>query len=79
MHIIVFDIKDPNDPNGRPIVDTTIKDKLILTLKAADSFSKAQFIWHTPFDALIDAGICPKCGDKVKPYWKLCPWCGSKL
>ncbi|MCX5633612.1 MAG: zinc ribbon domain-containing protein [Phycisphaerae bacterium] len=79
MHIIVFDINDANDPNGRPIVDTTIKDKLTLTLEAADSFSKAQFIWHTPFDAIIDAGICPKCGDKVKPYWRLCPWCGSKL
>jgi hypothetical protein len=79
MHIIVFDIKDTNDPNGRPIVDTTIKDKLTLTLEAADSFGKAQFIWHSPFDALIDAGICPKCGDKIKPYWRLCPWCGSKL
>jgi hypothetical protein len=76
MHIIVFDI---NDPNGKPLVDTTVKDKLILTLESSDSFGKAQFIWHTPFDAIIDAGNCPKCGDKIKPYWRLCPWCGNKL
>ncbi len=75
-HFLVFDI---NDPNGKPLVDTTIKDRIVLTLEAANSFNKAQFIWHTPFDALIDAGNCPKCGDKVKPYWRLCPWCGNKL
>ena len=76
IHIIVF---DANDSNGEPVIDTTVKSRLLLTLEPADSFSKAQFIWHTPFDAIIDAGICPKCGDKIKPYWRFCPWCGGKL
>lgn len=76
IHVIVFDI---NDPNGKEIIDTTVKDRIVLTLDASGSFSKTMFSWHSPFDALIDAGTCPKCGDKVKPYWRFCPWCGSKL
>ncbi|MGA2915450.1 MAG: zinc ribbon domain-containing protein [Sedimentisphaerales bacterium] len=76
MHFVVF---DTNDSNGTPLVDTTIKDRIVLTLDASGSFAKTQFIWHTPFDAIIDAGTCPNCGDKVKPYWRFCPWCGSKL
>jgi len=76
MHFIVF---DSNDSDGKPVVETTIKDRIVLTLEKSGSYAKTQFIWHTPFESLIDAGNCPKCGDKIKPYWKLCPWCGGKL
>jgi hypothetical protein len=76
MHILVFDI---NDPNGKALVDTTKRDKLTLTLEASDSFSKAEFTWHTPFDAVTDAGNCSKCGEKIKAKWYYCPWCGNKL
>jgi hypothetical protein len=75
-HMIIFDV---NDPNGKALVDTAKRDKLTLVLEASDSFSKVQFTWHTPFDALIDAGTCSKCGEKVRAYWYYCPSCGNKL
>jgi hypothetical protein len=75
-HIIIFDI---NDPNGKPLINTAKKDKLTLVLEASDSFGRAQFTWHTPFDAIIDAPNCSKCGEKIKASWYYCPWCGNKL
>ena len=76
MHMLIFDF---NDPNGKALVDTTKRDKLALTLEASGSFSRAEFTWHTPFDAVTDAGSCPKCGEKIKAMWHYCPWCGNKL
>jgi hypothetical protein len=76
MHMLIFDF---NDPNGKALVDTTKRDKLALTLEASGSFSRAEFTWHTPFDAVTDAGFCPKCGEKIKAMWHYCPWCGNKL
>lgn len=76
MHILVFDI---NDPNGKCLVDTTKRDKLTLTLEASGLFNRAEFVWHTPFDAVTDAGACLKCGEKIKAKWHYCPWCGNKL
>ncbi len=76
MHILVFDI---NDPAGKPLVDTARRDKLTLVLDASGPFSRTEFTWHTPFDAVIDAGFCPKCGEKIKAQWHYCPWCGNKL
>ena len=75
-HILVFDI---NDPNGKALVDTAKRDKLTLVLESSGSFSKAEFTWHTPFDAVTDAGNCPDCGEKIKAKWHYCPWCGNKL
>jgi hypothetical protein len=75
-HILVFDI---NDPNGKALVDAAKRDKLTLILEASGSFSKAEFTWHTPFDAVTDAGNCSKCGEKIKAQWYYCPWCGNKL
>jgi len=76
MHMLIFDF---NDPNGKALVDTTKRDKLALTLEASGSFSRAEFTWHTPFDAVTDAGSCLKCGEKIKAMWHYCPWCGNKL
>jgi hypothetical protein len=76
MHILVFDF---NDPNGKGLVDTAKRDKLTLVLEASGSFDKAEFTWHTPFDAVTEAGICPKCSEKIKAKWHYCPWCGNKL
>jgi hypothetical protein len=76
MHMLVFDI---NDPNGKVLIDTAKRDKLTLVLEPSSSFSKAEFVWHTPFDAVVDAGNCPDCGEKIKAQWCYCPWCGNKL
>ncbi len=76
MHVLIFDI---NDPNGKALVDTTKRDKLTLILEASGSFSRAEFTWHTPFDAVTDAGNCSKCGEKIKAKWYYCPLCGNKL
>ena len=75
-HILVFDI---NDPNGKALVDTIKRNKLTLILEPSGSFGKAEFTWHTPFDAVTDAGNCSKCGEKIKAMWYYCPWCGNKL
>ncbi|MBN1787212.1 MAG: zinc ribbon domain-containing protein [Sedimentisphaerales bacterium] len=76
MHMLVFDFKDIT---GKPMVDAATRDKLTLILEPAGAFSKAEFVWHTPFDAVTAAGICPKCGEKIKAKWHYCPWCGNKL
>ena len=76
MHMLVFDI---NDPNGKVLVDTAKRDKLTLILEPSGSFGKAEFTWHTPFDAVTDAGNCPNCGEKIKAQWYYCPFCGNKL
>jgi len=75
-HILIFDV---NDPNGKALVDTTKRDKLTLILDASGPFSSTEFTWHTPFNAVIDAGNCSKCGEKVRAQWYYCPCCGNKL
>lgn len=76
MHILVFDFKDAA---GRPMVDAAKRDKLTLVLEPAGAYSKTEFVWHTPFDAVTAAANCPVCGEKIKAKWHYCPWCGNKL
>ena len=76
MHMLVFALKDAE---GKSIIDSSKRSKLMLTLKSAGLFDKAEFLWHTPFDAVTDAGFCQKCGEKIKAKWHYCPWCGNKL
>jgi hypothetical protein len=76
MHMLVFDFEDAS---GKPMVDAAGRDKLTLTLQAAGSFGRTEFLWHTPFDAVTDAGLCSKCGERMKAKWNYCPWCGNKL
>jgi hypothetical protein len=76
MYFLVFDL---NNSAGKSIIDSSTRDKLTLTLGSAGLFDRAEFVWHTPFDATTDAGVCPKCGEKIKAKWHYCPWCGNKL
>ncbi|MDD5133787.1 MAG: zinc ribbon domain-containing protein [Phycisphaerae bacterium] len=76
MYFLVFDL---NDSAGKSIIDSSTRDKLTLTLGSAGLFDRAEFVWHTPFDATTDAGACLKCGEKIKAKWHYCPWCGNKL
>ncbi|OHB58982.1 MAG: hypothetical protein A2173_01360 [Planctomycetes bacterium RBG_13_44_8b] len=76
MHMLVFDFKDSA---GKPMVDASKRDKLTLILEPAGAYSKTEFVWHTPFDAVTAAGNCPVCGEKIKAKWHYCPWCGNKL
>jgi hypothetical protein len=76
MYFLVFDL---NDSAGKSIIDSSTRDKLTLTLGSAGLFDRTEFVWHTPFDATTDAGVCPKCGEKIKAKWHYCPWCGNKL
>ncbi len=76
MHMLVFDFKDAA---GKPMVDASKRDKLTLILEPVGAYSKTEFVWHTPFDAVTVAAVCPVCGEKIKAKWHYCPWCGNKL
>ncbi len=76
LHTLVFPDKDKQ---GKPIVDTSKKDKLTLVLKPDGPFQEAVFTWHTPFDAMTSVPPCSKCGESVSAKWGHCPWCGAEL
>ena len=76
MHILVFAL---NNASGDRIVNTKKRDKLTLVLNDSGAFSRTVFTWRTPFDALSEDVICPRCGETLSAKWYYCPWCGNKL
>ena len=76
MHILVFPRKNTA---GVAIVNTNTRDKLTLVLNEGALFKKAVFTWRTPFDALTQEVICPRCRENASAKWHYCPWCGNKL
>jgi hypothetical protein len=64
---------------GKLVADSSRRSKLTLVLKADESFQKAVFVWHTPFDATTPVPPCRKCKETVSAKWSYCPWCGAKL
>jgi len=76
MHILVFPLKNTA---GAAIVNTNTRDKLTLVLNAGALFEKAVFTWRTPFDALTQEVICPRCRENASAKWHYCPWCGNRL
>ena len=76
MHILVFPF---NNPAGNCIVNTQKRDKLTVVLNQSETFKKTVFKWCTPFDALTEDVICPRCSEILSAKWYYCPWCGNKL
>ncbi len=76
MHVLIFPNKDKK---GEPVIDTHKKSKLTLVLNADGPYEKAVFTWHTPFDAMVNAPPCAKCGEEVSATWTFCAWCGAPL
>ncbi|MHB0947137.1 MAG: hypothetical protein ACYC3B_08185 [Sedimentisphaerales bacterium] len=76
MYFLVFDSKDAS---GKDIIESSKREKLTLVLQPAGLFDRTEFVWRTPFDATTDAGVCPKCSEKIKAMWNYCPWCGTAM
>ncbi|MFA6426461.1 MAG: hypothetical protein WCW64_09830 [Phycisphaerae bacterium] len=76
MYFLVFNSKDAA---GRNMIESSKREKLTLVLQPMGLFNRTEFVWRTPFDATTDAGVCLKCGEKIKAMWHYCPWCGMTL
>ncbi|HVF58052.1 MAG TPA: hypothetical protein VM934_18025 [Pyrinomonadaceae bacterium] len=76
LHLLIFPNKTAQ---GKPVVSTTQKDKLTLTLKNHKTFRAASFTWRTPFDAATHTPDCPKCKSAMSAKWSYCPYDGQKL
>ena len=74
MHVLVF----PAKHQGKSVVNTARRDKLVLVLKANGGYAETVFTWRTPFDAVAPAAPCAKCGGEMSARWSYCPWCGAK-
>lgn len=75
-HVLIFPNKDKKE---KPVIDTHKKSKLTLVLNADGPYGKVAFTWHTPFDAMVNAPPCAKCGEDVSATWTFCAWCGAPL
>jgi hypothetical protein len=76
LHLLIFPNKSRT---GKPVVQTTQKDKLTLALKADRKFKAVSFTWRTPFDAASRVPDCPKCKEAMSAKWSYCPYDGQKL
>ena len=76
MHCFVY----PNQgKDGKPIIDGSQRGKLTMAILGATRADDVIFTWRTPFDAVVKAPPCSKCGETVSAKWLFCPWCGQKL
>ncbi|HEX5324582.1 MAG TPA: zinc ribbon domain-containing protein [Capsulimonadaceae bacterium] len=76
LYVLIF---PATTKNGKPIVDTSKKDKLALELKSTDSYHLVDFVWRTPFDTTHPIANCPYCGGQLSAKWSFCPWCGKPI
>jgi hypothetical protein len=76
MHLLLFPATIQEE---KAIVDMSRREKLTMVLKADEHFKEAEFVWHTPFDALTQVPPCFKCKEPVSAKWFYCPWCGASL
>jgi hypothetical protein len=76
MHFLVF---PATTKQGKPVVQTSRKDKLRLVLKRDTNYNETALVWRTPFDAVTKAPSCPKCQEAMSSKWTYCPYDGQKL
>ncbi|NSW75246.1 MAG: zinc-ribbon domain-containing protein [Candidatus Atribacteria bacterium] len=65
------------DEWGRP--QTLYFDSMVDVKTWQEEFAKAKAACPPEEEPQLEAGVCPKCGKKVSPDFKLCPYCGCKL
>jgi hypothetical protein len=75
MFLLFFPAKTAD---GKPVVDSSKKDKLKLVLDPLPNMSKTEMVWRTPFDATNPATPCKSCKEPISAKWSYCPYCGAK-
>ncbi len=71
MHFILFPAQDDR---GRKLADAQQEGAFAISLGAGRDFN-----WKLPVGSLLQAKICPTCGDKLSGAYRFCPWDGARL
>ena len=70
IHFFLF---PANSSKGSPLVQATGKGRFAMVV------NKREFLWRTPFAALMPPKRCPIDGEQLNGGWEFCPYHGVEL
>ena len=70
IHLFLF---PASGKNSKPIVASTQRGRFAMVVE------NREFVWRTPFAALMPPKRCPIDGEELNGGWEFCPWHGVEL